>query len=336
MIIFTVTNKSSGQIYVGTTRNDLESQWEKMVAAAQQDMDYPLYREIRIQGEDAFTVEEWDRAEDRDELTELEDEALRFFNAKSLRGYKTSTVRILPKKKKRQRKSSIERELASIFNELNESDSTPPSLAIKSDSAPADNNQAPKAEVNRSIESRPVENKPALQPEELKRAAVELLKEEKPAAAEETPKFEIPKTEGSHSNAVVQMNTIDLSDDITAQLAAITAAADACLAGDTSAASQLEVAAEESLEEVAEVEVEVQAAQPVAQPAPVVEREIVVAAPICPKELRIREAIERHRKMRAQRTTDTQEKERQQIAIMLAELDARARELHTGSLAAVA
>lgn len=78
MIIFTVTNKVTKQIFVGSTRNDLESQWEKMVAAAHQDLDYPLYREIRIHGEDEFTVEEWDRAESREELAELEQDAIHF------------------------------------------------------------------------------------------------------------------------------------------------------------------------------------------------------------------------------------------------------------------
>ncbi|MGI9277139.1 MAG: GIY-YIG nuclease family protein [Endozoicomonas sp.] len=341
MIIFTVTSIISGQVYIGTTRNDLESQWEKMVAAAQQDMDYPLYREIRIHGEDEFTVEEWDRAEDRSEMMELEEEAISHFNAKSLRGYKTSTVKILPKKKKRQRKSSIEKELVTIFAEADDNDSNiiAPSLAIKSEAAsetaPKANKPAASAQASPAV-SAASESKPAAasktSAKELFQLAVAELESE--AKAEEKPaenKVEEPQSGGSQANAVVQMTSIDLGDDISAQLAAITAAADAVLAGDNGAATeQLEVAQQQKVE----AEEEATPLEVVATPA--VEKEVVVEVPVCPKELRIREAIERHRKQRAQISSEAVESIKNQIASILSELDARARQLHTGNLAQVA
>lgn len=312
MIIFIVTNKVTKQVFVGSTRNDLESQWEKMVAAAHQDLDYPLYREIRIHGEDEFTVEEWDRAESREELAELEQDAINFFGAESLRGYKTSTVKILPKKKKRQRKSSIEKELASIFAEINEGDTNaPPSLAVKSGNAANEttNDSAP--------------------PSETKPSPVNQAAQHSAAQSEaEKPKPESTRSLGSRANAMVQMNSIEMSDDITAQLAAITAAADACLAGDNSAMNQLDVQPQPEVQEGTPPET----IEP--KPAAIIETEVDVAKPICPKELRIREAIERHRKQRAQRSAESQENERRKIAQSLAELNARIQDMQTGKLAA--
>ncbi|WP_163835149.1 GIY-YIG nuclease family protein [Spartinivicinus ruber] len=90
MIIFTITNKVTGQVFVGSTRNSLESQWAKIVSAAEQGLDYPLYNQICRYGDDQFDVEEWDYAETRDELLALEQEAVDSLQAESLRGYKTA------------------------------------------------------------------------------------------------------------------------------------------------------------------------------------------------------------------------------------------------------
>ena len=60
-----------------------------MVAAAEQNLDYPLYQEIRIHGRDNFVVEEWDFTDSRHELNQLEQEAIKTI---CLKGYKTSTV----------------------------------------------------------------------------------------------------------------------------------------------------------------------------------------------------------------------------------------------------
>ncbi len=307
------------------------------MAAAHQDLDYPLYREIRIHGEDEFTVEEWDRAESREELAELEQDAIDFFGAESLRGHKTSTVKILPKKKKRTRKSSIEKELASIFAEISDGDSNaPPSLAIKSGDATSETTKKSGQPEAKPVAVAPVQSTAGINAASAQitthNAALSTAEAKAEAAQEqetEQPKPDAAKKAGSRANAMVQMNSIEMSDDITAQLAAITAAADACLAGDNSALSQLEVQ-----ESVAE-EPPQQPEEAVAKPA-IIEKEIIVAEPICPKELRIREAIERHRKQRAQRSAETQENERRKMAQVLAELDARIQEMHTGKLAAVA
>ncbi|MDE1460551.1 hypothetical protein [Spartinivicinus poritis] len=92
MIIFTITNKVTGQVFVGSTRNSLESQWTKIVSAAEQGLDYPLYKQICRYGDDQFDVEEWDFADTREELMALEQEAIDSLQAESLRGYKTAVT----------------------------------------------------------------------------------------------------------------------------------------------------------------------------------------------------------------------------------------------------
>ena len=97
LIIFTVTNTVSSQIYVGYTRNNLQEQWQKIVNAAEENLDFPLYKEIRTHGVDSFIVDEYDFAETREEVKDIEDEVIRLHNAKSLRGYKTSNFIIAKK-----------------------------------------------------------------------------------------------------------------------------------------------------------------------------------------------------------------------------------------------
>ena len=328
MIIFTVTNTATSQVYVGSTRNDLVDQWEKMVAAAEQNLDYPLYQEIRTHGRDGFTVEEWDYVDDRGELAALEQEALEIFGAKSLKGYKTSTVKIQPKKKVRARKSSIEKELASLFTEApSDIEEELPNLTVKPASETAkEPEKAKPATTSKSPLSKPKEQYTQAEIDRLTQAVAEAKKAE--AQKAEEPKKAAPPTPDncSQANAVVQMNNINLSDDISAQLAAIQAAADAVLAGDTESASNLS-AQPTQIPEMTTQEPEVTNVVPIQEP-------VAQPEPLDPKEQLIREAIERHRKYRAQKTSDSQNEERKQIAKLLAELDSRALALNHVHMAA--
>lgn len=92
MIVFTVTNKVTQQVYVGTTRDSVDDRWSQLVLAAGLPLDFPLYEEIRQYGPHNFDVQEWAEASSREELAALEEEAIESFNAKSLRGYRTSVV----------------------------------------------------------------------------------------------------------------------------------------------------------------------------------------------------------------------------------------------------
>ena len=331
MIIFTVTNKTTSQVYVGSTRNGLIDQWEKMVAAAEQNLDYPLYCEIRTNGRDGFTVEEWDYVDDRGELAALEQEAIEIFGARSLRGYKTSTVKIQPKKKTRTRKSSIEKELANIFAEVvseAEDDSVPPSLSVKNTSETTAETPKPTKPKPAASTPSPASSSPLTKPkEQYTQAEIDRLTQ----AVEASRKKEEPKAPAapaipdncSQANAVVQMNNITLSADLTAQLAAIQAAADAVLSGDTVSAANLSAPVDKEPEPEPETATpEPKLATVVSMPEPEPTPEPVIE--IDPKALRIREAIERHRKIRTQKTSDSKSEERRQIAKMLTDLNNRA------------
>ena len=308
MIIFTVTNKTTSQVYVGSTRNSLFDQWEKMVAAAEQNLDYPLYQEIRAHGPDAFVVEEWDYIDNRDELNALEQEAIKTLNARSLKGYKTSTIKIQPKKKTRARKSSLEKEMANIFSEvdfgLDDFDDIVPEPAGQtqniSESAPESSSVAMVVDTRQAP---PQSDNGPLQPEQ-------------PAIRQER---------GSQVNAVVQMSNICLSDDFSAQLEAIQAAANGVLAGDSSAVELLNCQIPEPVEITVEIaSIELTGAD--LKPGTAIEPDS--------REQRIRAAIARHRKARAQRTSDNLTTERQMIEQQLAELTARA--TNNATIAAVA
>ena len=308
MIIFTVTNKTTSQVYVGSTRNSLFDQWEKMVAAAEQNLDYPLYQEIRAHGPDAFVVEEWDYIDNRDELNALEQEAIKTLNARSLKGYKTSTIKIQPKKKTRARKSSLEKEMANIFSEvdfgMDDFDDIVPEPAGQtqniSESAPESSSVAMVVDTRQAP---PQSDNGPLQPEQ-------------PAIRQER---------GSQVNAVVQMSNICLSDDFSAQLEAIQAAANGVLAGDSSAVELLNCQTPEAVEITVEM-ASIELAGADLKPGTAIEPDS--------REQRIRAAIARHRKARAQRTSDNLTTERQMIEQQLAELTARA--TNNATIAAVA
>ncbi|GAA4650317.1 hypothetical protein GCM10023116_26000 [Kistimonas scapharcae] len=349
MIIFTITNKITNQVYVGNTRNDLDDQWQKMVAAAEQQLDYPLYKDIRVHGADNFSVDVYDYVETREELAEVEQDAIELFNAKSLKGYKTTTVCISPKKKPRKSRSisAIEKELMSLLGGdsdfSDDDDETPvPVTAKKKVEAEEEKPQGriiKAASVKQEATEQPREAKPS--PLERTVATIEVSRPAvaKPQATEvpvqTTVKPEAPKpvepvqpVRASRSSSLVDLGSFELDSAISAQLAAITAAADAVLAGDISATESLtditakpavaEIAAEEATTATEQVQTEAAAAHPSLSE---------VSKTICGKEKRIREAIERHRQSRASRTSAQMNEEKEKISQMLAELDNRAQAL---------
>ncbi|MCO4784427.1 GIY-YIG nuclease family protein [Marinomonas atlantica] len=88
MVVFKITNNVTGKHYVGTSFNSGFQRFEQYVEAANEDLDYPLYEEIRTHGVDAFSVEELFETNDKEELYELEQDYIVIYNAESLRGYK--------------------------------------------------------------------------------------------------------------------------------------------------------------------------------------------------------------------------------------------------------
>ncbi|WP_211826604.1 GIY-YIG nuclease family protein [Kistimonas asteriae] len=346
MIIFTITNKITNQVYVGNTRNDLYSQWQKMVTAAEQQLDYPLYKDIRVHGADNFSVEVYDYVDTREELAEVEQDAIELFNAKSLKGYKTTTVCISPKKKPRKSRSvsAIEKELMSLLGGdsdfSDDDDETPvpitPKKALEAEEEKPQGRIIKAASVKQEATEQPKEAKPS--PLERTVATIEVTRPAvvKPQATEApaqiAAKPEAPKpaepvqpVRASRSSSLVDLGGFELDSAISAQLAAITAAADAVLAGDISATESLtDIAAKPATAEIISEEA-VTVTEPVPTEAAVAHPSLSeVSKTICGKEKRIREAIERHRQSRASRTSAQMNEEKEKISQMLAELNARA------------
>lgn len=107
LIIFTITNTISQQVYVGSTRNDIDNHWETLLIAAESGVEAELYNDIRSAGAHNFTITEWGFADNLSEARELTTDALETFSAKSLQGLITK-----PKPSKVHRQSAAERKAA--------------------------------------------------------------------------------------------------------------------------------------------------------------------------------------------------------------------------------
>lgn len=93
MIVFTLTNTLSGQVYVGTTRDAPEQRWAQLCQAAADGIEADLYSDIRHCGEAAFELQEWAVAESLPELRQLTEEALQEYQAINLHGIRTRAER---------------------------------------------------------------------------------------------------------------------------------------------------------------------------------------------------------------------------------------------------
>ncbi|WP_406827595.1 hypothetical protein [Microbulbifer sp. ARAS458-1] len=91
MIVFTLTNEDTDQVWVGTAREGMtpEARFEQIQAAVSLGIDHPFYDELKKFGAGAFSADLFAVAEDRVELQEMVEEALDSLNAKSLVGIKT-------------------------------------------------------------------------------------------------------------------------------------------------------------------------------------------------------------------------------------------------------
>ena len=73
MIIYKITNKQNGKMYIGQTINSLEDRWKRHQSDALNNIiDTHFARAIRYYGVDSFIVEIIDTAETQKELTEKE------------------------------------------------------------------------------------------------------------------------------------------------------------------------------------------------------------------------------------------------------------------------
>jgi len=75
VFVFTVTNRVTNDVYVGSTKDDVESYWGTLINAAEDGQEGDIYKDIRSYSPADFEVEEWASAESGKELRELVAEA---------------------------------------------------------------------------------------------------------------------------------------------------------------------------------------------------------------------------------------------------------------------
>lgn len=91
MIVFTITNDVTDEVYVGTTKDSVEERWKQYQEAAKLDHTAArLFKDIRDFGAEKFTISEFAAAYDREDLKDMFDEAMDEFNGISLVGVKTT------------------------------------------------------------------------------------------------------------------------------------------------------------------------------------------------------------------------------------------------------
>lgn len=80
MLIYTITNTINGKMYVGQTTRTVEARMRDHKNAAMRGEDYPLYRDIRKYGWEAFSVQVIAYAETKEILDDLEEYYIKKFN----------------------------------------------------------------------------------------------------------------------------------------------------------------------------------------------------------------------------------------------------------------
>ncbi|GAA5526046.1 hypothetical protein Maes01_02635 [Microbulbifer aestuariivivens] len=91
MIVFTLINNETDDVWVGTARDGVspEARFKQLQDALELGIDHPFYKDLRAFGAEAFSVDIYAVADDRSELALLVEEALETHNGNSLVGIKT-------------------------------------------------------------------------------------------------------------------------------------------------------------------------------------------------------------------------------------------------------
>ncbi len=99
MIVFTITNTTTGKVYVASTRNAPEERWAQLLTQAEDGVEGSLFDDIREYGDTAFCVEEWGFGEDPSEIRQLMREAQEDLGAEPLNTGKTELASVAKRKK---------------------------------------------------------------------------------------------------------------------------------------------------------------------------------------------------------------------------------------------
>jgi hypothetical protein len=110
LIVFTITNDVTDEVYVGTTKDSVDERWKQYQEAAAIDHTAArLFKDIRDFGAKNFSPSEYAVAFDREDLKDLFEEAMEEHQGISLVGVKTiqpKPVKVAPPKKAAPKKTT--------------------------------------------------------------------------------------------------------------------------------------------------------------------------------------------------------------------------------------
>jgi len=90
MIVFTITNNTTDDVWVGTCKDSSDERFQQYQEAMALGIKHRFYKDLSDFGVQNFTVEDFPVAHDREELKDLFDEAMETYEGRSLVGVKTS------------------------------------------------------------------------------------------------------------------------------------------------------------------------------------------------------------------------------------------------------
>lgn len=85
MIVYTATNKTTNEVYVGSARDSMEEQWARLIVQAEEGGSGEFLSSIREFGADNFEVTTWAYADSSSEARELVRDACEEFSAKLIK-----------------------------------------------------------------------------------------------------------------------------------------------------------------------------------------------------------------------------------------------------------
>lgn len=93
MIVFTITNNTTDDVWVGTCKDSSDERFQQYQEAMALGIKHRFYKDLSDFGVQNFTVEDFAVAHDREELKDIFEEAMETYEGRSLVGVKTSLGR---------------------------------------------------------------------------------------------------------------------------------------------------------------------------------------------------------------------------------------------------
>ena len=81
MIVYKITNKVNGKVYIGQTSETLQKRFSRHMGYQALEHDTKFYRAVRKYGKDNFTIEQIDTAKTQKELDEKEVKWIKYYSS---------------------------------------------------------------------------------------------------------------------------------------------------------------------------------------------------------------------------------------------------------------